>query len=83
MQVLLWTNLGLLFWRLAVRAAFVGSAYGWREALWSAPRVLSSNAVALLAARRALFAYIGMLRGAAPRWDKTAHQFPDLAGKAR
>lgn len=79
MQLVLWVNLGLLFWRLAVRAAFVGRAYGWREALWSVPRVLSSNTVALLAARRALFAYVGMLRGAPPRWDKTAHEFPDLA----
>lgn len=79
MQALLWTNFGLLVWRLAVRAAFVGRAYGWREALWSLPRVLSSNAVALLAARRALFAYLRMLGGAPPRWDKTAHQFPDLA----
>lgn len=79
MQALLWTNFGLLAWRLAVRAAFVGRAYGWREALWSVPRVLSSNAVALLAARRALFAYLRMLGGAPPRWDKTAHQFPDLA----
>lgn len=79
MQALLWTNLALLLWRLAVRAAFVGHAYGWREAVWSAPRVLSSNVVALLAARRALFDYVRMLRGAPARWDKTAHQFPDLA----
>ncbi len=79
MQIVLWTNLALLAWRLTVRAAFVGRAYGWREALWSVPRVLSSNAVAMLAARRALFDYVRMLRGAAPRWDKTAHQFPDLA----
>lgn len=78
-QVVLWVNLGLLAWRLAVRAAFVRRAYGWREALWAIPRVLSSNAVALLAARRALFAYVRMLCGAPPRWDKTAHQFPDLA----
>ena len=79
MQAVLWTNLALLLWRLAVRATFVGRAYGWREALWSAPRVLSSNAVALLAARRALFDYVRMLGGGSLRWDKTAHQFPDLA----
>lgn len=79
MQAVLWVNLALLVWRLAVRAAFVRRAYGWCEALWSMPRVLTSNAVALLAARRALFAYVRMLRGAPPRWDKTAHQFPDLA----
>ncbi|MEP9359142.1 glycosyl transferase family protein [Sphingomonas sp. KR3-1] len=79
LRVLLLANLGLLSWRLAVRAAFVGGAYGWREALWSVPRIFSSNAVALLAARRALFDYVRMLGGGAPRWDKTAHQFPDLS----
>ncbi len=84
MQAVLWINLALLGWRLAVRAAFVHAAYGWREALWSVPRIFSSNVVALLAARRALFTYVRMLRGAPVRWDKTAHQFPDLAtGDAR
>ncbi len=34
---------------LAVRAAFVGRAYGWREACWSAPRVVTGNFIALLA----------------------------------
>ncbi|NIJ65865.1 adsorption protein B [Sphingomonas leidyi] len=78
MRGLLLATFGLLVWRLAVRAAFVGHAYGWREALWSVPRIFSSNAVALLAARRALFVYVAMLRGMPPRWDKTAHRFPDL-----
>ena len=78
MQALLWTNFALLAWRLAVRAAFVGHAYGWREGLWSVPRIFSSNAVALLAARRALGLYLRMLAGAPPRWDKTAHRFPEL-----
>ena len=78
MQALLLANLALLAWRLAVRAAFVTRAYGWREGLWSIPRIFSSNAVALLAARRALGLYVRMLAGAPPRWDKTAHRFPDL-----
>jgi len=78
MQALLLANLALLTWRLAVRAAFVTRAYGWCEGLWSIPRILSSNAVALLAARRALGLYVRMLAGAPPRWDKTAHRFPDL-----
>ncbi|WP_204260716.1 hypothetical protein, partial [Stenotrophomonas maltophilia] len=58
MRALLWTNLVLLVWRLMVRAAFVGRVYGWREAFWSAPRIFSSNIVALLAARRALLVYV-------------------------
>lgn len=74
---LAWTNLALFGWRLAMRALFVARAYGWREALLSAPRVLIGNYIALLAARRALFLYLRILAGAAPHWDKTAHQFPD------
>lgn len=74
---LLVANAVLLGWRIAMRMIFVGAAYGWREALWSVPRVLVSNYVTLLAARRALFSYLALLAGGAPRWDKTAHQFPD------
>lgn len=79
---LLWTNFALVGWRLAVRAAFVHRAYGWREACWSVPRVLVGNYIALFAARRAIGLYLGMLLGAAPRWDKTDHQFPDLPEQA-
>jgi adsorption protein B len=77
-QTLLWANFVLVSWRLLVRGAFVYNAYGWREALWSAPRVLVGTYVALFAARRAIGLYTRMLFGAAPRWDKTDHQFPDL-----
>lgn len=77
-RTLLWINFVLLGWRLLVRAAFVWRAYGWREALWSAPRVLVGNAIALFAARRAVGLYARILLGAAPHWEKTAHQFPDL-----
>lgn len=77
-EALLWTNIALVGWRLLVRAAFVYRAYGWREALWSMPRVFVGNYIALLAARRAIGLYARILLGAAPRWDKTDHQFPDL-----
>ncbi|TPG52692.1 glycosyl transferase family protein [Sphingomonas glacialis] len=76
MRRLLELNGGLLTWRLVWRAAATGAAYGWREALWSLPRALVSNYVALLAARGAMSAYIRSLRGAALRWDKTSHVFP-------
>ncbi|RYG38887.1 MAG: glycosyl transferase family protein [Burkholderiales bacterium] len=79
MQAMLWINIGLLGWRLWIRGLFVWRGYGWREAFWSAPRVFVGNLIALLAARRALVAYVTMLAGAAPLWDKTAHQFPDHA----
>lgn len=73
------TNAVLLCWRVAVRAVFTGAGYGWREAIWAVPRVFVGNLIALLAARRAITRYLGMLRGAAPVWDKTVHAFPDLA----
>lgn len=72
-------NAALLAWRTAMRALFVHRAHGWQEALLSVPRTLVANYIALLAARRALFLYLGILAGAAPRWDKTAHHFPDDA----
>ena len=71
-------NVALLGWRLAIRMLFTGRSYGVREAIWSLPRFVVGNLVALLAAPRAILLYIRMLRGAAPVWDKTRHEFPDL-----
>jgi len=72
-------NALLLGWRLLVRMAFTARVYGPVEALWAAPRFLVGNYVALAAAPRALVRYWQLLNGAAPVWDKTCHDFPDLA----
>lgn len=80
---LLVINSVLLGWRLAMRMAFTGAIYGWRQALWSLPRAFVGNVIALLAARRAILRYVAMLRGGPPVWDKTTHAFPDLSGEAR
>jgi len=77
MRWLLAVNFGMLIWRLLVRATIVGSIYGLPDALLSIPRAFVGNAIALMAARRAMFAYLRMLAGAVPEWDKTAHHFPD------
>lgn len=77
MKLVLAANFWLLGWRLAVRALFVGRAYGWREGMLSAPRVITANFIALFAARIAVFDYVRMLAGGVPRWDKTEHDFPD------
>ena len=69
-------NAGLLCWRLTMRVAFTGAAYGWREACWAVPRALVGNFIALLAARRAVTRYIAMLRGGSAEWEKTRHSFP-------
>ncbi len=73
---LLACNAALLGWRLGMRMLFTGRSYGLREALWALPRFVVGNLVSLIAAPRALFRYIGMLRGAPPAWDKTRHEFP-------
>lgn len=75
---LLLVNAALFVWRVGVRAAITGRVYGMIEACWSVPRLVVGNYVALLAARRAVGRYVGMLRGAALTWDKTRHDFPDL-----
>jgi bacteriophage N4 adsorption protein B len=70
---LLFANATLLLWRLAVRAAFVGSQYGMTEALLSVPRCLIANIIAIMAARRACTSYLRHCFGAPLNWDKTAH----------
>jgi adsorption protein B len=66
----------LLLWRLAMRLGFVARAYGWREGLRALPRAVTSNIIAIMAARRALGCYARLIRTGAPAWDKTAHAFP-------
>ncbi len=70
---LLWINALFLLWRLTVRAAFVGSVYGPMEALYSVPRSIIANIIAIMAARRACSAYVRHCLGAPLRWDKTTH----------
>ncbi|AYJ86648.1 glycosyl transferase family protein [Sphingomonas paeninsulae] len=67
-----------LFWRLAMRFAFVTAAYGWREGARAIPRAIISNVIAMMAARRAVFVYLRMRRDGVVRWDKTAHAFPTI-----
>ncbi len=81
-RMLLPVNAALLAWRVVIRAVFTGRAAGWRQALWSVPRIVVGNVVLLLAAARAVWRYAGMLRGIAPAWDKTTHHFPEREAAA-
>ncbi len=76
LTLLMTINAGFLAWRLAMRFGFVGRTYGWREGLRSVPRVLVANAIAMLAARRALFRYLLIRKTGNTIWEKTAHTFP-------
>lgn len=62
-----------VLWRAAWRAAFVAREYGWREAGLAVLRIPVANVIGIMAGWRALAAYCSYLRGAALRWDKTAH----------
>jgi adsorption protein B len=60
-------------WRAAMRALFTAREYGWAEGLRAVVRIPVANVIVIMAARRALAAYVNSLRGAPLRWDKTAH----------
>jgi adsorption protein B len=79
LALLVQINLVLLAWRMAMRAAFTGHAYGWREALRSVPRAAVGNAIAMLAAAAALSRYRRLRRTGRAAWGKTAHIFPTAA----
>jgi adsorption protein B len=81
-RALLIANAALMGWRLTMRVGFTGRTYGWREGLLAIPRVFVANLVAVLAARRALVLYVVMLLDGVPRWEKTAHVFPETVPDA-
>ena len=78
LSILLGINALLLLWRMIIRIAFVSAEYGWKEGLFSGPRMIISNIIAIMAARRAVFQYLLFLRYGKTTWDKTSHAFPDV-----
>lgn len=61
-------------WRIGMRFAFTAREYGISEGLWAIVRLPLANVIAIIAGRRAVFAYIGALLGHAAAWDKTEHE---------
>lgn len=80
-------NAGAFGWRIAMRLAFTAREYGLAEALRAVLRVPLGNVIAIMAGRRAVFAYVGTLAGTAAVWDKTDHDThpatPGLWGPAQ
>lgn len=76
LSLLLAFNLFFLLWRLAVRAFFTESVYGWRQALLSVPRFFVGNVIQVAATWQALTRYRAMRRGGDLSWGKTDHAFP-------
>jgi len=73
MLFLIYANLASFVWRGAIRFAFTAREYGWAEGMRAVLRVPLATVIAIMAARRALSAYLGTFGGSAPQWDKTAH----------
>lgn len=74
MDLLLGLNAMLLMWRLGMRGYFTARCYGWRQGIFSFPRALVANIIAILAARRAVVAYWRILRSGQIVWEKTEHR---------
>lgn len=72
-KLLIGANLAGFVWRAAFRFAFTAREYGWMEGVRAVLRIPVANIIAIMAGRKALFAYIRTLRGEEARWDKTAH----------
>src|SRR5262249_45146950 len=60
-------------WRSTLRFCFTAREYGLAEGARGVLRIPVANVIAILAGRRALFAYVRTLRGERVRWDKTTH----------
>jgi bacteriophage N4 adsorption protein B len=72
-------NAGIAVWRLAVRTSVVWSLYGWKPALWVVPRAVLGNVINAASSLRATYQYLSSRwYGTQLRWDKTAHEFPDI-----
>ncbi len=73
-KVALLLNFAAFFWRVAWRCAFSWREYGALEGVMAVLRIPVSNAIAIFAGRRAVFAYWRTLRGEQPLWEKTVHR---------
>lgn len=73
LEGLLIANALAFAWRVAARFAFTAREYGVAEGLLAVARLPLANVIAIIAGRRAVFAYIRTLGGRAAAWDKTEH----------
>ncbi len=84
LEFLLIANLLAFLWRAAFRFAFTTREHGWSEGLRAMLRIPITNIIAIMAGRRAVFAYARTLLGGAVIWEKTDHRHHParLAGSA-
>lgn len=72
-RVLLVACLTGFAWRAVMRFGFTAREYGLVEGVRGVFRIPIGNIIAILASRRAVFAYFRSLRGMRVEWDKTTH----------
>ncbi len=86
LEAVLIANALAFAWRIVMRFAFTAREYGIAEGALAVLRTPLANVVAIMAGRRALFAYARTLAGRVAVWDKTEHDAhptqPDLARSA-
>jgi adsorption protein B len=80
LQAVLIANAAAFVWRIAMRFAFTAREYGWAEGALAVLRLPLANVVAIIAGRRAVFAYARTLGGRAAVWDKTEHDAHPASG---
>ncbi len=73
LRLMLTITTAAVVWRAIWRFGFTAHEYGLWEGLRSILRIPVANLIAIMAGRRALFAYIRVLRGEILHWDKTRH----------
>ena len=71
--VLLYANMISFAWRAIVRFGFTAREHGTYEGLRAVLRIPVANVIAIMAAWRALTAYVRTLAGSPVRWEKTEH----------
>ncbi len=68
-------------WRACWRFGFTAREYGMAEGLRSVLRIPLANIIAIMSGRRAIAAYVRVLRGEIVNWDKTSHRHhPAMTG---
>ncbi|WP_086616889.1 glycosyl transferase family protein [Erythrobacter tepidarius] len=78
LELLLIANLIAFVWRAAMRFVFTARDYGGAEGLRAVLRLPLANIIAIIAGRRAVFAYARTLGGRVAAWDKTEHDLHPL-----
>jgi len=74
LRAILILNFACFVWRAAWRFAFTAREFGMGEGVRAIFRIPVANIIAIMAARRALWAYLQTLAGGQLRWDKTDHE---------